>query len=332
MKTSGFIFVFLCICLSMSAQVPSCKFIGDTLGPWCVINFEEPTEFIHVNATSQNIWQTGPPQKPLFNQAYSVPNAMITDTLNFYPANNHSSFDLYIGGFNTNWSYFYDLFISFRHKFDTDTLRDGGYITVSWDHGQSWMNILDDTISTQYFFASPAHNWGMWGNTSLYTSTDTLYNGEQGFSGTSNGWLQSCMAWYNIPVKHPAEFPPDTVILRFNFISDNIHNNKEGWMIDDIRIFSIDLGSGINERMTETLKFRVTPNAVTTNALVILDHFCDKVEYLLMDLSGRIVSEGKPGKCSEFEIRRSDISPGIYLLKVTGGAGRLSSVCRIVLL
>ena len=30
-------------------------------------------------------------------------------------------------------------------------------------------------------------------------------------------------------------FSTDTMILRFNFISDNMNNNSEGWMIDNIR-------------------------------------------------------------------------------------------------
>ncbi|MCX6268697.1 MAG: T9SS type A sorting domain-containing protein, partial [Bacteroidetes bacterium] len=282
--------------------------------------------------TAKNIWQIGTPHKQFFNQSYSVPNAMVTDTSNVYPTNNYSSFDLYIGSFNSNFSSFYDLFIDFRQKFDSDTLRDGGYISISWDLGQSWMNILDDTLSLQYFYISPASNFGWWGNTNLYSASNTLFNGEKGFSGKSNGWVHSCMAWYDLPVKHPAGMAQDTtMILRFNFISDNIHNNREGWMIDDIRIFSIDLGSGINEKTTQVMQVHVTPNPFKTNAMVFLDQNYTNVEYQLMDMSGRILSEGKPGKCNEFEIRPDHFSAGLYMLKVSNGTG-LSTFRRIILM
>jgi hypothetical protein len=329
MKNFLFIAAFLCSALSMSAQAPVPKSVGDTLGPWTIINFEESSPYIQNSPSLQNIWQIGTPQKAIFNQSFSAPNAIVTDLQSFYPVNNHSTFDLFVGEFNSNWAYPHCLFIDFRHKIDSDTLRDGGYITVSWDHGLSWLNILEDTIASQYFFATPSKGWGMWGNTNLYTSTDTLFNGELGFSGRSGGWVHSCMAWYDLPVKGPSDFPPDTMLLRFNFISDNINNSREGWMIDDIRIFSIDLGSGVTESMTGTPQVRATPNPVSASATVRLGHKYDRVEYLLIDPTGRTVSSGKPGTCSEFEIRRTTLSHGIYMLKITDGAV-LISVCRVV--
>jgi hypothetical protein len=322
MKTLKFVIVFLSSVLSLSTQAQVEKWVGDTLGPWATITFEEASEYISIQASAQNLWQIGKPQKTMFNEAYTIPNAMVTDTLNFYPVNNQSAFDLYIGAFNTSWNYYDDLFIDLRHKFDTDTLLDGGFITASWDHGQSWMNIIDDTISQQFYFASPAQNWGMWGNNNLYTSENTLFNGEHGFSGKSNGWVHSCMAWYNLPVKHGDFFPPDTMIIRFNFVSDNIQNNKEGWMIDQIRIYSIDLGSDIRENLSTASRIQVVPNPLKTSATISLGLLYDQVAYQLVDPSGRILQQGNPGKCSEFQIHRGNLSPGIYLLTISDGEGQ----------
>jgi hypothetical protein len=317
MKTQILLAVLLCSSLSLAAQFPQNDLPGDTLGPWSVITFEEPTSYISINPSTQNLWQIGTPQKQFFNQAYSAPDAMVTDTLNNYGVNNVSSFDLCIGDFNTNWLYNYDLFIDFRHKFDTDTLRDGGFISVSWDHRQTWMNIIDDTVSRNYFFVTPSNNWFMYGNTNLYSSGDSLFNGEHGFSGRSNGWVHSCMAWYNIPLKCPAFSLPDTMYLRFNFISDTIPNNREGWMIDDIRIFSIDLGSGIRDFMAGTKRAWLAPNPVKTSTIVTFDRAYSHVDYLLTDLSGRVLLQGKPGTCNEFSVSRAGLSPGIYLLKIS---------------
>ena len=137
MKKLILILAFLGTALIVFPQVPVNDFPGDTVGIWTVITFEEPSPYIHINPSAQNIWQIGAPQKIFFNSAYSVPNTIVTDTINFYPVNNQSSFDLYVGAFNMGgmwgWNYPLDIFIDFRHKYDTDTLIDGGYITVSWD-------------------------------------------------------------------------------------------------------------------------------------------------------------------------------------------------------
>jgi hypothetical protein len=331
MKTFTFITVFLCSLLSLNAQVFQPGYVGDTLGPWSVITFDEPTPYISINPSSQNLWQIGAPQKQFFNQAYSAPNAMVTDTLNNYGVNNLSSFDLCIGDFNTNGLYNYDLFIDFRHKFDTDTLRDGGFISVSWDHRQTWMNIIDDTISKLSYYISPAQHGYWFGNTNLYGAGDTLFNGEHGFSGKSNGWVHSCMAWYDIPCKGPDYSPSDTMYLRFNFISDTIPNSREGWMIDDIRIFSIDLGSGIRDFLAGTKRAWLAPNPVKTSTIVTFDRAYSSVDYLLTDLSGRVLLQGKPGKCNEFSVSRAGLSPGIYLLKISMDQN-LTETHRIVVL
>ena len=329
MKNLALLTISVFLFLSLPAQVKQPVYVGDTLGPWSVINFEQPSAYITITPSTQNLWQAGTPQKQFFNQAYSPPNAIVTDLSGFYPAGNQSSFDLCVGEFNSNSVFLYNLFIDFRHKFDTDTLRDGGYISVSWDHRLTWKNILDDTVPGSHFLISPMGGWGGWGNTNLYSNGDSLFNGEHGYSGKSNGWIHSCMAWYMLPVKQPSGFPPDTMFLRFNFISDNIHHDHEGWMIDDIRIFSVDLGSGIGEFMAGMKKAWVGPNPIKADATVTFDRSYDNVQYLLTDLSGREVMQGNKGSCNTFSFNRGQLSAGIYLLKISTGDG-YPEVHRIV--
>ncbi|MEI7663786.1 MAG: T9SS type A sorting domain-containing protein [Bacteroidota bacterium] len=331
MKKLTLLTILVFSAFSLVAQVKQPDYVGDTLGPWSVISFETPSEYLHINPTAQNIWQVGIPGKSIFNQAWSLPKAMVTDTLNFYPDNNQSSFEISIGQFNTNWMFPYDLFIDFRHKFDSDTLRDGGYISVSWDHRQTWTNILDDTVPNQFLFVTPARNGYFYGNTNLYSASDSLFNGEHGFSGKSNGWIHSCMAWYTLPVNRPASFPPDTMFLRFNFISDNIHHNREGWMIDEIRIFSIDLGSGLFDASAGNMKALVVPNPVKDQAAVYLDKSYKNVHYRLIDISGRVAAQGNPGDCREFYFDRNHLAAGFYLMEITTEQG-VSGTQRITVL
>jgi hypothetical protein len=219
-----------------------------------------------------------------------------------------------VGDFNTQWWYFTRIFIDFRHKYDTDTLSDGGYITVSWDNGLTWMNIVDDTANN--YMVTPHRPWYYYGNTNLYDTISTLYNGEHGFSGNSGGWVHSYMAWYDTPSKKRAEYPSDTMRLRFNFISDGIQQNHEGWMIDEIRLFAIDLGTGIREYMEGRFHSYFFPNPVTTTAIFTMDKTYHDVHYELMDSRGLLISKGDRGTCYEFTFERTGIPPGMYFMRL----------------
>jgi len=56
-------------------------------------NFETPCTLVVMDSAS-GIWQIGPPQKAIFDSAYSLPNALVTDTLNTYPVNQECYFDV----------------------------------------------------------------------------------------------------------------------------------------------------------------------------------------------------------------------------------------------
>jgi hypothetical protein len=235
--------------------------------------------------------------------------------MNVYPINNLSSFELMVGDFNTGGSYSGgEVFIDFRHKYDSDSLLDGGYITVSWDNGQTWTNIIED--NSTYFQITPHNQWSQYGNTNLYNHTSLLYNGEHGFSGNSGNWVHSCMAWYIIPVNKRIDLPPDTMRLRFNFISDGIHHNHDGWMIDQIRIFALDLGNGIQDYFAGKKHSYFFPNPVETTATFKLYKTCHDVHYELMDGRGTIISKSDRRTCNEFIFDRSGITPGIYIMRL----------------
>ncbi|MFW6020171.1 MAG: hypothetical protein ACOCPM_06280, partial [Bacteroidales bacterium] len=88
----------------------------------------------------------------------------------------------------------------------------------------------------------------------LYTDTDSLAGQKFGFSGNSGGWITTQFGWQYAVVKNN---PSDTMIIRFNFVSDSIDNPKEGWMIDNIRLHTIR-PTGI--QTTEQPGFQLYPN------------------------------------------------------------------------
>jgi hypothetical protein len=260
--------------------------------------------------SAQNIWQIGRPQKMIFDSAYSAPNAMITDSVNAYPANNHSFFDLYVGSFNSQL-YPWNLFFDFYHKYDTDTLKDGGYITVSWDKGQTWANIIHDTNCAMC--CSPPWSFFV-SEPNLYTDSDTLYNGELGFSGRSNGWIHTIMAWHDMPIK--TIDPADTMIIRFNFISDGLDNQKEGWMIDHIRIYSVDLGGEIREHFNSDGIANVFPNPCKDETEISFAEPFQNIQVDVFDMQGKLMGTEKYPSGDRFRFKTNGLKSGAYYLKM----------------
>lgn len=282
--------------------------VGDTT-IFHIINFDSTYNYINIGNSSQNLWQVGKPHKTFFDSAYTLPFAMVTDTLNNYPISNYSYFDLYIGDFSLE-GYYVDIFIDFWHKIDTDTLKDGGFITVSWDKGLTWMNIINDTV----------YNGEKPGNTSLgipnlYSTDNILFNGEYGFSGHTNDWKHTTLGWWIPPMKK--SFPPDTMIIRFNFISDSIDNPKEGWMIDNIRLFSIDMGSGVTDINSKSNILSVFPNPYVTTTEISLDKTYENVDLSVFNLQGEIIKKKTYRNCSKMNLDRTEIENGLYFLQIT---------------
>ena len=302
MKKVYIIFAFLLTTLQLFAQMK--EFVWDT------IKFEKPYEYLEIDTSNQNIWQIGEPAKVFFDSAFSLTNAILTDTLNFYPLNNNSYFDLKIGEFNYSSFYWHDVFIEIKHKFDTDTLKDGGFITVSYDAGLTWTNIINDTFSQ---CISPGNHWE--GSLNLYDEEDTLFNGEFGFSGHSDDWVTTWFAWYCIPcgTKSNSYYVGDTMIVRFNFISDSIENNREGWMIDNIKLYSVDLGGGIDD--IKSLEFNIFPNPINETATVELSSY-KEIELTVINIQGQVIKQEKYFNNQPIVIERSKLKSGIYFVKI----------------
>ncbi len=300
MKKTVLLFTILIISIQTFAQWTEFN--------WDTITFETPYQYLEIDTSSLNIWEIGTPNKVFFDTAFSIPKAIITDTSNTYPVNNYSFFDLYIGNYNVDW-YPDDIFIEIKHKFDTDTLKDGGYITVSYDNGQTWMNIINDTA---YVFGETPNQMNMFVE-NLYSTSDTLFNGEYGFSGNSGDWITTKFSWFYWPVKNFQSLG-DTMIIRFNFVSDNIETNNEGWMIDNIRLYSMDLGSGIENK--ENAYFKIFPNPMDEFATIELNGYHQKVEFEIYNIYGQLIKQWAEYNKRTINFDREKLKTGTYFLKI----------------
>lgn len=74
--------------------------------------FEEICPIVKIDTTMpNNLWQIGKPQKPFFSSSHSPSNAIVTDTINSYPINNDSYFDIVHTGYGNG-----NLILGFKYR------------------------------------------------------------------------------------------------------------------------------------------------------------------------------------------------------------------------
>lgn len=151
----------------------------------------------------------------------------------------------------------------------------------------------------------------------LYNENDNLFNGEFGFSGRSDGWIKTEFSWYVLPVKSTRSEIGDTMIIRFNFISDSVQSEKEGWMIDNIRLYSVWIGgAGIdNFNVSDFLKIYPNPTATIVNIKFDKTNYFADIE--IFELSGKFICKSHFPTTDNVQIDCSGLKTGVYLLRTT---------------
>jgi hypothetical protein len=298
--------IFILFVLLMNFASYSQIFPGDGLVPVVSCNFETDCNVIHLDTNiSGNAWRIGEPTNLPFDAAYSLPNAIVTNLTNDYPQGNDSWFDIIINVWNMG---LINPVLTFWHKYETDTLTDGGFVEISYDKGNSWKNVVLDTSCLVY-----SYDYGTPNRESFYSAADTIKGGIPAFSGTSDGWQFSRIQWiWFVPVKELNETPIDTMIFRFHFKSDSIETNKAGWMIDDIVLYNTLL-SDIPEWQAEERTVKIFPNPAT-----------DEIKFSLQDIGTvkTISIFDALGRCIYFNenntnvISISQIPKGVYTLLI----------------
>ncbi len=307
MKQTIFILSLLFISILSFSQ----KNIGDEYSV-DTITFEDTCLYLKIDTSATNIWQVGEPYKTFFHESFSLPNAIVTDTLNNYPINNYSYFDLIIDENSFLWG-LDQMCFEFKHKIDTDTLKDGGYITISYDKGVTWYNIIEDT--TQNYQVSPVDLYFDMLNQNTYLMDDTLYNGEFGFSGKLD-WTTTRFSWTYIPCKNKQNRNVlDTILIRFNFISDDINSNKEGWMIDNIRLFNVDMGGDV-ETIRKQQHSILRTNPVKDKSLIIFDRRYNHIVVEVFDIEGKQIQKEILRNQKEYVFSKNNLRNGIYFIKL----------------
>lgn len=271
------IFTFICCIISVFANAQPVTYISfdnaDTI-------YQQVIEVDTVNY-HHNLWQIGSPHKTIFNSAASVPNVIITDTLNPYSANDTSVFilkiplrsPLYVG--TTTWGPLYMFNFAYRLNIDSNAIA---LLEMSEDSGAHWVNVRD-TLPYNYNGSAP--------DTNLFrTSTTgwTYFHLDRSFHFIDSG----------------------TVWFRFTFMTNSAATGREGWMIDNIS--AVYYFEGVNTIQNNNL-VSVYPNPSKGNLYI----YCNKeihvpIAITIYNLNGQQVYTA------------ADLSPNKYLnLNLPGG-------------
>ena len=244
------------------------------------------------------LWQVGSPDKPVFTEAYTLPNAIVTDTANPYPINANSSFMIKhvadLGFEMPNHVLFTGLY-----RVDADSLTDYGMIEFSPDNGVTWVDLVD-----QGQYDAMIH----WGNFGSDSDVPVL-------TGNSNGWQ-------NFEVYFPelgsvfSIVTGDTVLFKFSFISDAIENNRDGLMFDSLRIEDTP-PLNVNKQDLET-GLMIYPNPA--NSILTLDYSkTDNGEFTIEIYNhlGMKVSEMKENEQWNKTVDVSHYANGFYCIELS---------------
>jgi len=252
---------------------------------------------VQIDTSSSNVWQIGIPNKVIFDSASTYPNALVTDTAGFYPANNVSSLQVKVVNNFGSWGIFA---LQWLQKLDMDSYEDGGLVEFTIDNGTTWQNVVNNPYVYNFYGFDLAN-------------LVQLNSGEDAFSGTDSTWkdIWLCfdMSWmYNFP---------DTLQFRFTFKSDSIDNNKEGWMIDNM-IAHITFIHTVKSNPSPENYLHVYPSP--TDGIVHVEveklmeyHIIEDME--LINMYG-IVKQRWEHLPTKFWFDASKYDDGIYMLKV----------------
>lgn len=276
------------------------------------INFEDTSQFFRLKidtiSNPNNIWQIGEPQKTIFTSAYSIPNAIVTDTVNSYPVNDTSIFVIkHVSDLPTGFQRANIVILGGKYQINSDTINDFGILEFSPDNGSTWVNLLTDTIYQNQL----CYEW---------------WSAKPVLTGNSSGWT-AFYVWV-------AGFGPvfniqsgDTVQYRFSFVSDSIQTNKDGLIFDNLHFE--DWSEGINEAQNQ-FDTKMYPNP--TSGIIEIQFLNEKnetFEFTLFDSNGRIILTKRATNKSSIELDLSNYNSGIYVYKLLNQRNRTMSFGKI---
>ncbi|MFI5171381.1 MAG: T9SS type A sorting domain-containing protein [Chitinophagales bacterium] len=262
---------------------------------------------------SVSIWEIGIPQKPYLDEAYSFPNALITDDSFPYPTNRRdfAQFDFPVAEYEN--SYF-----ELWHKHEFDSLKDGGFIALATD-SSGYYNLA-------YLYSSPNPIFiegGMYTEGYSYDgyNVDDHFGVDTGYTGNSGNWqfTRVLLTWrFGVSPGKISGLPfPDTVHVRFYMVSDSIESGEDGWAIDNFLYGSFPVGGDIQN--SNAKQINIYPNPVTENIYFFNQDIAGKIfDVKIIDMQGNLIKLIKHLHSTDGNGKAdiSEIPAGQYLIEI----------------
>ncbi len=317
------LFVFVLAVGDVKGQSLPCSALP--IGFWCAsfayldtLDLTQDSSLISIDTSGAcSTWDLGHSYKTAFDSATS-PLGLVTDTINPYGTTVNCGFILKVPS-DFFWG---TTIVMFEHKFETDSLLDGGYLEYSCDQGQHWRYLISpDWQQNQPPMMTYFYNYAGLPNSYYNNNMPALHDSIPAFTGTNGNWQWSGiqLVWY-LPVMRPDENRwdecfnvgfgnNDSLYIRFNFESDGVNTDKAGWMIRKIVYGTSDVGSLISEISSVPLK--IFPNPAADKITVELPPNSGKLSSVVIsDIAGNVALRATEAK----EIDVSILSPGIYFV------------------
>lgn len=290
----------LVVCTTtISAQIE----IDECVGGFYFDNEIPPFEYLYIDSINnpQNIWQIGVPEKDNISLPYTPYVSIVTDTMLPYPANDTSSFIVAVCHFSqygfapyvavSNWELNYYL--------DSDTLNDFGIIEISVDQGGTWWDIL----------------------TAGWTYGDTVLTGSLGRKATikfdPTFAPKEDFENYLVDITNNFAISIDTMWIKFTFISDEIPEEKMGWVIESLTS-SQGLFSSVDDIKANSFRIKTFPNPAN-NIINLQIENEDIADYDIQFFTptGQLIYQTSIQNDHQKEIDVSNFPKGIYHYVVT---------------
>lgn len=260
------------------------------------LNFDQPEYLDHLSFDTVNFpghsWQIGQPEKSIFNEALSIPNAMVTDTANPYPVNDTSVF--LIKNLGTQGTMYGLEVLQGFYYVNSDSLNDYGLFEFSPDNGTTWIDLINDTSNL------PNVSW--WSERPVLT-------------GNSNGWMYFEVMLMDIGSAFQIGFG-DTIIYRFSFISDNIPEDLDGLMYDNFNFY--EFIEGISEIRFKSIKTSIIPNPGKDLFRIDFENpYNDSFQLNIYDAGSHLMSTNDHVSGTFTTFTAQTLSPGVYFYKLT---------------
>ncbi len=306
--------------ITINLQGQDCQFFPLPIIQFDSCDFDLDNCFYLEIPDSSNTWEIGVPQKVFFEEAHTLPYAIMTDSINPYPKNNNDFVQIDIPVVDEIfWS---STYVDFWHKFQFDTLNDGGYYKVSFNESPYFSKVELETNVALEVYCDNTEFCGY-----NYEFDDIFADSINGYTGSTDGWVFTRILFiYQTPVKladgllKTLNVEVDTIHIRFYILTDSIEGGEAGWIIDDILYGVLDMQGGISHSENRW-QIKTYPNPVSNEVTLFMEGLNNEnIDIDLFDITGSRIKSFENIFTDEggyTKIDLNDIPNGIWTISIT---------------